>query len=114
MSDLTVDPEDKPKWLTSQFLRDCLSISGDVKIKNLQYACAIGDNFASKIYRVELVYDDTTQWLIVKSRPCDGGFSEEFVKKFGVFAKEIEMYEYVDRFEELFRALGSNVTFSPK
>lgn len=115
MSTLNVLPAELPTWLTSDFFRNLLSISGDIKLNKVQHACAVGDNFASKIYRTELLHaDGTTQWLIVKSKPSDGGFSEEFVTKFEIFPKEIEMYKFVDRFEGLFRALGCDIAFSPK
>lgn len=115
MSELNVLADEVPPWLTSEFFRELLSPSGKVELKNVQHACAKGDNFASNIYRVELIFDDCTpQWLIVKSRPNSGGFSDDFTRKFEVFAKEIEVYEYVDRFEGLFRALGLSVTFSPR
>lgn len=106
--------DEKPVWLTVDFFRNILEISGDLKLKSIEYACAKGDNFASQIYRVELEYDDgKIKSLIVKSRPV-GGFSEEFVKRFNVFPKEIEMYQNVDRFEKYFHAVAHEITFAPK
>ena len=114
MSDLTVTTDEIPTWLTVDFFHKVLSISEDIKFKTVQYACAKGDNFASQIYRVALEYDDgKIESLIVKSRPL-GGFSGDFVKKFNVFPKEIEMYQNVDRFEKYYHAIEQNITFSPK
>lgn len=115
MSDLSVLPTERPTWLTSEFFRDLLPIYGEIKLNNVQYACAVGNNFASNIYRVEVLHaDDTSQWLIVKARPTDGGFSEDFARKFTIFPKEIEVYKFIERFEGLFRELGYDVSFSPK
>lgn len=115
MTDLSVSSEEMPEWLNVDFFRDLLSISGSVELKSVKYACAKGDNFASKIYRAELfLADETTQWLIVKSRPIGTGFSEEFTKKFNIFPKEIEMYENVDLFEKIFHAIGYTIEFAPK
>lgn len=114
MSDLTVPCDMMPDWLNIGFFRDQLEVPAEVKLKSVQYACAKGDNFASQIFRVELEYDDgKVKSLIVKSRPV-GGFSEEFVKKFNVFPKEIEMYQHVDRFEKYFHSMGHKITFAPK
>lgn len=115
MADLTVTSEEMPQWLTLDFFRELQLFSNNFKLKSVQHACAKGDNFASKIYRVEFIFDDdTTSSLIVKSRPCGSGFSDEFVKKFNVFPKEIEMYENITLFEKLFHASGCDVTFAPK
>lgn len=115
MSDLIVSSKEMPDWLTVDFFRNLLSISSDLKFQSVQYACAKGDNFASKIYRVVLDFGDgSTKSLIVKSRPIGNGFSEEYVKKFNVFPKEIEMYENIDRFERRFHAIGCDVVFAPK
>lgn len=116
MTDLEVQPQEIPEWLSVDFFRDRLVIAGDLQLQSVQFACAKGENFASNIYRVVLdVGGGETQSLIVKSRPLgNGGFSEEFTKKFNVFPKEIRMYEYVDRFERIFHEIGQNVTFAPK
>lgn len=119
MTDLSVSSEEMPEWLNVDFFCDLLSISWPVELKSVKFACAKGDNFASKIYRVELFFadgstDGTTQWLIVKSRPIGTGFSEEFTKKFQIFPKEIEMYENVDLFEKIFHVIGHTIEFAPK
>lgn len=114
MSDLKVPIEEMPEWLTKEFFRQHLNDAG-ISVKSVEFACAKGDNFASKIYRVSLSYSDGSEGsLIVKSRPIGNGFSEEFLKKFNIFPKEIEMYEHIDRFEEIFHMNGSHVTFAPK
>lgn len=114
MSEFYVAPDEKPEWLTVNFLRDLLSITGDLELISVEHACAKGENFASKIYRVVLqLSDNVTKSLIVKSRPTGKGFSEEFVKKFNVFPKEIEMYQIIDRLEQLFSDSGRNVCFAP-
>lgn len=116
MSDFEVSPEEKPVWLDTQFFHNLLEIREAFKVKSVKFACAKGENFASKIFRVELDFGDAkkSETLIVKSRPCDGGFSEEFTKKFNIYPKEIEAYELIDHFEELFHEIGIDVTFSPK
>lgn len=115
MSDLTLTPEELPSWLTVNFFRDLLSISEEFQLTRVEHACAKGENFASNIYRVELVLaDGSTKSLIVKSSPVGKGFSEEFVKKFNIFPKEIEMYENVELFEKHFHTIGNKITFAPK
>lgn len=115
MSDLNVIPEEMPEWLTIEFFREYLEIREDFHLKSVQHACAKGDNFASKIYRVELDFGGgEIESLILKSRPIGSGFCEEFVKKFNVFPKEIEMYAKIDQFEKLFKSAGHNITFAPK
>lgn len=115
MSDLTVLPEEIPDWLTDNFLRELLPISGDFRLKRIEHACSKGDNFASKIYRVELNFAvGDTKTLIVKSSPIEDGFSKEFLKKFNIFSKEIEMYEIVELFEKHFHTIGHEITFAPK
>lgn len=115
MSDFVVTPDEMPEWLTADFLREQLSITEKFSLQSVEFACAKGENFASKIYRVVIAFGDkSTKSLIVKSRPLGGGFSEEFTKKFNVFPKEIEMYEKIDRIEEMFRLCGANVVFAPK
>lgn len=116
MSDFTVSPDEMPEWMDADFFRKHLDIPGRFEVKSVQFACAKGENFASKIYRVKLEHGDgKIDSLIVKSRPFGGnGFSEEFVKKFNVFPKEIEMYEIIDRYEKIFHAVERGITFAPK
>lgn len=108
-----VAPNEVPEWLTVQFFRNLLSITGEVSIKNIRFACEKGENFASKIYRVQLEIDGKNHSVIVKSRPTSG-FSEEFSKKFAIFPKEIETYGIIDRLEELYTSVGKKVCFAPK
>lgn len=92
-----------------------MEISTGVELKSIQHACAKGENFASIIYRVVLdSHDGEPKSLIVKSRPIGNGVYEDYVKKFNVFPKEIEMYEHVERFEKLFHSVGHQITFAPK
>lgn len=115
MSDLVLTPEESPNWLTVNFFRELLSFPGEFQLKRVEHACAKGENFASNIYRVELVFaDGNTISLIVKSSPVGKGFSEEFVKKFNIFPKEIEMYENVELFEKHFHTIGNKITFAPQ
>lgn len=62
--------EDKPSWLTHKFLQNLLDIEEKFEITKLEYACAKGENFASKIYRVTLKFasDDRKESIVVKSR----------------------------------------------
>ena len=106
-----------PQWLTANFLRDLLQISRDIELTSVRYACKKGENFASKIYRVHYrsdAGDDET--VIVKSRPFENnGFSEEFLKKFNVFAKETETYELIGQFERILRdAFEEDIVLAPK
>lgn len=108
-------PEEIPRWLNADFFRDLLSIPEQLQLKQVEHACAKGDNFASNIYRVGLVFaDGESKSVIVKSSPVGKGFSEEFVKRFQIFPKEIEMYENVDLFEKHFHTIGHEITFAPK
>lgn len=113
MSNSNVSAEEMPEWLTVDFFRNLLSITGDLSVTDVQFACAKGENFASVIFRVKLEFGSESRWVIVKSSPV-GGFSEEFSKKFNIFPKEIEMYEIIDRFEKIYQAIGRDVTFAPK
>jgi Ecdysteroid kinase-like family len=114
MSSYNVSAEEMPEWLNVSFFRNILSITGELSLKNVQFACAKGENFASVIFRVELEIEGERQWMIVKSRPV-GGFSEEFSKKFQIFPKEIEMYEIIERLEKIYAlAKRDDVTFAPK
>lgn len=119
MSEKITD-EEVPVWLTTAFLRDLLQISGDLKLKSVQYACKKGENFASKIYRAEIECDIGLKSVIVKSRPFENnGFSEEFLKKFNVFGKEIETYKLVEKFENILTNCAINeedeaVCFAPR
>lgn len=108
--------EEMPVWLDAGFFREHLGIEDECNIKSIEFACAKGENFASKIYRVKLERSGgKIESLIVKSRPFGGnGFSEDFVKKFNVFGKEIEMYEIIDRFEKIFHAVDDGIEFAPK
>ncbi|KAG5681397.1 hypothetical protein PVAND_010838 [Polypedilum vanderplanki] len=116
MSELTLS--ETPEWLTANFLRDLLQISCHVELTSVEYACKKGENFASKIYRVKYKSDSDADenTVIVKSRPFENnGFSEEFLKKFNVFEKEIETYKLVDAFENILSSsLKKNVILAPK
>lgn len=115
MSDLIVAPEEMPEWLTDSFVRKLGLFSSEFEIKCVQHACKKGDNFASKIYRVKFSSDGgKITSLIMKSRPIGTGFSEEFVKKFNIFPKEIDMYKKIDLFEQYFRDVGYEISFAPK
>lgn len=114
MSKSAVEPDEIPEWLNVDFFRNLLSITGDdLSMKSVEFACAKGENFASKIFRVGLLSGNETRWLIVKSKPV-GGFAEDFSKKFNIFPKEIETYEIVDRFEKIYAENGKDVSFAPK
>lgn len=107
--------EEAPEWLTADFLRQHLSISEEISLQSVEFACAKGENFASKIFRVVIAHGDgSSRSVIVKSRPVGGGFSEEFTKKFNVFPKEIEMYEKIGRFERIMSANETEVVFAPR
>jgi Ecdysteroid kinase-like family len=116
MSNVAVTPEEMPEWLTADFLRQLLSISADISIGSVEFACAKGENFASKIFRVVIVQgdDDSSRSLIVKSRPVGDGFSENFSKKFKIFPKEIEMYEKIECFEQILAAHGNATVLAPR
>lgn len=115
MTDSTIAPEEVPEWLTSDFFKSHLSLPDTIKLKSIHHACAKGENFASKIYRVMLEFDGgDTKSLIVKSRPTGDGAGDEYIKKFNIFPKEIEMYECIDRFEKVFGAIRREITLAPK
>lgn len=110
--------EEVPSWLTKDFLKDLLEISDDDEfhVVNIEYACGKGENFASKIYRVTLEFAGSGRKssFIVKSRSMENGFSGEFVKKFNVFPKEIEMYKIIEKLENIYRSNGYQISFAPK
>lgn len=107
--------DDKPTWLTQAYLRDLLHISEDFELTRLEYACAKGENFASKIYRVTLMFeDDHEKSIVVKSRPTENGFGGEFVEKFNVFPKEMTMYSIIEELENIYKVNGYDIKFAPK
>lgn len=119
MSSLTLSSADEiPAWLDAKFiLRDLLQISDKAELRSIQYACNKGENFASKIFRIEIAIggDGRRQTMILKSRPFnDSSFSEDFLKKFNVFPKEIEMYSLIERFEEILKQAGIHTSFGAK
>lgn len=115
MSDLQLTPEEMPVWLNNEFVANLELFSSGFEIKKVQHACKKGENFASKIYRVQVSSDGgEIKSLIMKSRPIGTGFSEEFVKKFNIFPKEIEMYQNIDHFEKYFLDINHEVVFAPK
>lgn len=118
MSEASLPQNEIPEWLTAHFLRDLLQISSDVELTSVQYACKKGENFASKIYRVQYKRDgsDKIEIVIVKSRPFENnGFSEVFLKKFNVFDKEIETYKLIKEFESILSSKSDkDVILAPK
>lgn len=118
MSTLTLSSVDEiPAWLNANFIfHDLLQISDRAELKSVQYACNKGENFASKIFRIEICYrDGRRQTMILKSRPFnDSSFSESFLKKFDVFPKEIEVYGLIERFEEILKSSGIKTSFGAK
>jgi hypothetical protein len=118
MSSLTLSSADEiPAWLDAKFiLRDLLQISDKAELRSVQYACNKGENFASKIFRIEIAYGDARrQTMILKSRPFnDSSFSEDFLKKFNVFPKEIEMYDMIESFEGILNKAGIKTSFGAK
>jgi Ecdysteroid kinase-like family len=110
--------EDKPSWLTHDFLRDLLDINEEFELTQLEYACAKGENFASKIYRAILTFKSSDiariESIVVKLRPENGGFAGEFVSKFNVFPKEITMYGVIKELENIYQINGYNIKLAPK
>lgn len=110
--------EDVPNWLTKDYLRNLLEIgdNNEFDVISIEYACKKGENFASKIYRVTLEFVESSgrKSIIVKSRSMEDGFSGEFVKKFNIFPKEIEMYEIIDKLENIYQSNGYQISFAPK
>lgn len=116
MSNLLLSQEEIPEWLTINFLRDILQDS-EVEIKSILHACNKGENFASKIYRVNLIKTGGLLYsVIVKSRPFDGNsaFSEEFLKKFNVFPKEIQSYQLIEKFESILESVNLSTRLAPR
>lgn len=120
MSSLTLSSEEIPSWLNANFLRDLLQISGKFELKTVKYACKKGENFASKIFRLQIVVGDNDidsegQTIILKSRPFDeNSFSEEFLKKFNIFPKEIEAYALIRKFEKILCDAGIETSFGAR
>lgn len=116
MSNLTLSSAEIPYWLTANFLRDLLQISDRFELKSIKHACKKGENFASKIFRIKIVCnDDEEQTIILKSRPFDEvSFSEDFLKKFDIFPKEMEAYGLVRCFEEILCAAGLETSFGAR
>jgi hypothetical protein len=117
MSEVILSQSETPEWLTANFLRDLLRISRDIELTSVQYACKKGENFASKIYRVQYrSSDNESKVVIVKSRPFEkSGFSAEFLKKFNVFDKEMETYELIAKFEDILsHSIKERVVLAPK
>lgn len=116
MSSLTLSKEEIPIWLNANFLCDLLQISADrFELKSVQYACKKGENFASKIFRIVCNDGKRQRSIILKSRPFnDKSFSEDFLKQFNIFPKEIEAYKLVQTFEEILCVAGIRTSFSAR
>jgi Ecdysteroid kinase-like family len=101
-------PPPLPEWLNTQFFEEILSkhhnlTPADYTVKQLEtkLATAKGDNYASVMYRcgleVVLQADQTIRSFsfIVKCLPPTTGMSDEFMKAFNLFPKEVKMYQDV-------------------
>jgi hypothetical protein len=116
MSSLTLSSAEIPTWLNANFIRDLLQISQTFHF-TIEHACKKGENFASKIFRVTIFLDEShaSRTIILKSRPFnENTFSEEFLKKFNIFPKEIESYALIERFEEILSEAGIKTSFGSK
>ena len=115
MSSLKVT--DIPEWLSSTFiLHDLLNISENAEIESFQYACKKDESFASNIFRIKISYrNGGSQTIILKARPFnESSFREDFLKKFNIFPKEIEMYDMIARFEQILNEVGIKSGFGAK
>lgn len=110
--------EDNPTWLTHEYLSNLLDIKEEFELTQIEYACAKGENFASKIYRAILTFksnnDARQESIVLKSRPIESGFGGEFVSKFSVFPKEITMYGVIEELENIYQINGYHIKFAPK
>ena len=113
-----------PKWLNVNYFDNILAkkFKQNYKIINMKtnLATAKGENFVSIMLRtnldVQLADNEKIINLsyIVKALP-DVGITEDIIKDFNVFPKEIEMYsKIIPGFEALLHEVGDEITFGPK
>lgn len=107
-----------PEWLKANLFQEVFGSEVPLQIHAVKFACKKGENFASIMYRVfvgvENEHPDKCRSLIVKSLPLPS-FSEEFIKQFNVFPKEIEMFQnIIPHFETMYNEIGHEIIFAPK
>ncbi|GAB0088770.1 LOC111604862 [Sergentomyia squamirostris] len=119
-----------PLWLNSDFfcsiLRNNKHFPGSndslcVDAIHMEPASAVGDNYMSTVYRVQIEYrlnekseKSETLSLVIKTIP-DAGALGEIVEQFNAFPKESEMYsKIIPGLEEIWLRVGHSVQFGPK
>ncbi|XP_059620938.1 uncharacterized protein LOC132264676 [Phlebotomus argentipes] len=110
-----------PKWLNKFFFNDILRKEFEsFKVIRVGIAPATGkgENYASVMYRVKLQVENKEKHVvqrnyIVKALP-DLGVSQDMIKQFNVFPKEIEMYDNIlPAFEKMYEDVGVKIRFGP-
>lgn len=111
--------KDTPEWLNSQFFDKIIeNINGtrsEVKLLSVKPAVGVGENYVAKLFRVkvESIHNSKTitHSFILKFMSN----TADFVKEFGVFPKEMQMYsEIIPAVENEYKRIGEAVKFSPK
>lgn len=107
-----------PEWLKPNLFQEVFGSEVTLTIHAVKFACKKGENFASIMYRVFVGIENEDpvkcRSLIVKSLPLPS-FSEEFIKQFNVFPKEIEMFQHIiPIFQNMYKDIGHDIIFAPK
>ncbi|XP_055605525.1 uncharacterized protein LOC129753705 [Uranotaenia lowii] len=129
MAEPAVVTGDVPTWMAKEYFEPAIEASLNLNGAENKFsideihvkpATEAGDNFASKIYRVQVdvtLPDGTTKKtisLIVKAL-ITTGLTEELLQLLNLFPKEVEMYtKFLPAFEEMYHSKGRNVSFGPK
>lgn len=112
-----------PAWLNSDYFEQLLKkVKGDSTIKvqsvDVKYALPKGENYASVIYRVQVVFHRKDQLSISRSYIVKGmALTDLAVQKLGeynVYEKEMDVYELVvPELKRLSRSLGDRSELYP-
>ncbi|KAL5283854.1 CHKov1 family protein [Megaselia abdita] len=113
-----------PSWIQQSLFEDLLKeeFVDYFKITKFHpsFACAVGENFASVMIRVEIDFElkDGSKKKVsfmIKTTPEKGTVSYNNIENLQLFQKEIEIYkEIIPKFEKLYLDKGKEVKFAPK
>lgn len=113
-------------WLNKHFLAEIVqnefqwsSNEFNVDSFDVTPASAKGENYLGTLLRVKVYItkdkESISRYYVIKTAAGDGNCSEEVANQFGVYPKEMEMYETVlPAFTAIWKEAGFDVAFGPK
>ncbi|XP_055605524.1 uncharacterized protein LOC129753704 [Uranotaenia lowii] len=116
-------PVEIPEWLNGAYFESLLRKSKNdtsLKIKSakVEFALGKGENYASEIYRVRVIYrtgrgEDFSRSYIVKGRSTNA-VAKRKLTEYKVQAKEMDIYELViPEMKKMMRAIGDRAELYP-